>query len=326
MYDLLVLKQGDAKTTVHLQETDKTFVLGIPEQVLREAKERGIDHSFFTDLHAPAFYNADSIAELGQQAGIKSLAGRIETAALDVATTFMTKIEKGLAAKAADPSAKVMIPTNGLKYGVSAIEETSSDDVTLMLHNSDHFTFTVSNMVFNMLRQEDHPAVSDEKLKAAFKGEHNDLGFFFNSLGLNASIVVGKDYVVGVRANGDLHVAMNEGLVKKPNETPDIASWFARGMKNELGIVPAPDFVLREVFMVPSVGQLGIHVLAQIDSDLPTIRENHVGARDAWENQKLLDRPFTKEQMQALADSKEPTIGYTRGLLANLAGNWDFSR
>jgi hypothetical protein len=71
---------------------------------------------------------------------------------------------------------------------------------------------------------------------------------------------------------------------------------------------------------------MGVHVLSHIDNNITAIRENHVGARDAWENQRLLDFPFTKEQLQALADDEKPTIGYTRGLWANLADNWQFNR
>lgn len=326
MYDLLVLKDAHVSAAVTLQETDKTFVLGVPAQVVENAEQRGIDHSFFTDLHAPSFYGTNSLADLAQQSGIKGLAGRLEASSFLVAEDFMTKIEKGLAAQLADPNAKVNIPTNGLKYGVSTIDEASSG-VSLGLHNSDYFTFTVANTVFRMLRQEEHPAVSDKKLIAAFSDEDNHLGFFFNSLGLNASIVVGQEYVVGVRPNGDLHVAMNEGLAKKPGVTPDLDRWFARGMENELGISNPPSFELREVFIVPSVGQLGLHVLAQVDADLATIREGHAKARDAWENQRLLNVRFNADQMQAIADNVDrPTVSYTRGLWAGLADDLRHNR
>lgn len=324
MYDLSVLKQGDASTSVRLLETDKSFVLGIPQEAIFDAKLLGVvDHPFFTDLQTPAFYDSESIAALGARVGINDLQDRFDVASLKVSRGIINSIRDGMSALRLDPTRKVIMPINGLKYGVSTIEEISPNDVALKLHSTDHFTFLVSNEVFKGLRQKNHRAVSDTKLRAAFEGEQNNLGFFFNSLGLNASIVIGDQYLVGIRPDGNRHVAMNKGLAKEPDTAPDIASWFARGMKNELGIEPAPGFALSEVFMVPSVGQLGIHVLAQVDSELDTVCENHAGARDAWENQRLMNVPYKPAVLKVLANSKEPTIGYTRGLWANLANNWN---
>lgn len=327
MYDVSVIAMGTRATgfdDFKFEKTGKSFVLAVPKDFMGRAAERGIDTSFFAAQGAPSFYGHDSLAHLEETSGIRDLEAIIEAEMFEACVNFAKAIE------AAGASNKPL-PFNGKAYGVSHLIQTRTPDaeerpgMIIGLHGTTFLTNQAMGRVYKELRKRGEPLLKDENHADLPQAEGRNLGFMFNSLGLNASVVIGDQYVVGTRPNGLLHVPMNEGLRpadKEPKSGPDLSSWYQRGMEEELGIIDAPlsDVSIRELFMVQSVGQLGLHILVKRDEDVEEFKARQSLAVDRWENKKIFTVPYAPETLKTMAAEGEKTVvGYTRGLWHNLA-------